>query len=376
MMKDSILALKYRPKKLIDCIGQDVAVRILTNSFKNNNLYPCYLLQGQSGSGKTTVLRILAAMENCEEGPTLEPCGKCSNCKGIFNGSHYDIKEINASQNRGIDDIRNIQEFIEIAPLNARVKYVGLDEVHMLTAEAQEAALKMLEEPPSYVRFVLATTDPQDLQETILNRCMSISFLKTTWPQLADYLKNISQLEKIEIDDSSLKIIAKMSGGSIRNGLKNLQTIWTAYPNELIDQEKTQLILGSIDNNLWFDFIENMVKINVPGCFKIIQDILSKGQEFKLILDGFQEHLRNLLVILSCNNTSGLIYLGTEEKQKYIEQTKKLSIDVVIDFISQLGVVAQNIEYNLSPQLLLEQYTISCMITIGKTQKKTENPKK
>jgi len=370
MTKDKVLALKYRPKKLTDIIGQEVAVKILTNSFKNNNLYHCYLFNGFFGSAKTTTARILAAMENCEKGPTLEPCGICSQCVSIFNGNHYDIKEINASQNRGIDDIRNLQEFVSISPLKARVKYVILDEIHQLTPDAQEASLKLFEEPPEGVRFILATTDAQELQETIHSRCMDIKFFKISWVKISEHLKNIAQLENIQINNDAIKIASKLADGSVRNSLRNLQTLWSAYPNELIDGEKAQQILGAIDNNLWFDYINNLVEGNVPACFKTIQDILGKGQSFKSILDGFQEHLRNLLVILSCNNTSGLIYLSTEEKQKYIEQIKNLSIDTVIDCISLLGIVAQNVEYNLSPQLLLEQYSIQCMIIIGKKAKK------
>jgi len=156
-------SLKYRPKKLDDVIGQEVVVQTLKNSFSSKNLHHAYILEGQFGCGKTTVARIMAAMENCESGPTLEPCGKCQNCKEIFNGSSIDIKEIDAASNRGIDDIRDLQKEINFSPINCKSKYIIIDEAHSLTGAAAEAALKMIEEPPPNVRFILCVAGDQKI---------------------------------------------------------------------------------------------------------------------------------------------------------------------------------------------------------------------
>ena len=240
-------SLKYRPKKLDDIIGQEVVVQTLKNSFTSKNLHHAYILEGNTGSGKTTIARIMAAMENCEKGLTLEPCGICQNCREIFDGSSIDVKEIDAASNRGIDDIRALQKEIHFSPINCRVKYIILDEAHSLTGVAAESALKMIEEPPSNVRFILCTTEPEALKPTIHGRCINFNFSKISWMELYNHLVNICKLESIQYDDDAIKMMAKASKGSARNSLQNLQTVAEFAGSNKIIADSVSKSLGVID---------------------------------------------------------------------------------------------------------------------------------
>jgi DNA polymerase-3 subunit gamma/tau len=275
MDNSNVLALKYRPTKLTDLIGQDSVTTTLTNAFKDKDIYTCLVFAGNFGCGKTSAARILAAMENCADGPTLEPCGHCKMCRDIFAGDSIDVREVNAASHNGIDDIRNIADFVGSGPLLARTKYVIFDEVHALSRQAVESALKVLEEPPEGVRFVLCTTDLHKLKATIQTRCMPFRFTK---------------VEKISVDDASLKIAAKLSDGSVRNSLRNLQLLKTYAGQKPITVDIAQQALGAIDDNNWFILMDAIIDRDATSGIKIIQELFSKGLDVAQILNGLTEH--------------------------------------------------------------------------------------
>lgn len=366
-MKTDVLALKYRPTKLADVIGQDSVVTAITNAFKNKDLYSCYIFAGNFGCGKTSVARILAAMENCENGPTLEPCGKCKLCKEIFAGESTDIREINAASSNGIDDIRNIANFVSSRPILARTKYVLLDEVHALSRQAVESGLKVFEEPPEGVRYVLCTTDLHKLKATIQSRCMPFKFVKVPWQIIAEHLAKIAKLENINADEAAIKIAAKLSDGSVRNSLRNLQLLSNYSDGKQITAEIAQKALGGIDDKSWFQLIDAVVAADVPVALKEIQKLLNQGQDIGHILNGLTEHLRTLMVLIGCTNAqgniniSGLLYLSDEEKKRYADQASRVSIDSVVEMISLLYEVNRGLTFNVNPQVLLETFIIKSM---------------
>ena len=357
-MNTDILALKYRPTKLADVVGQESVVTTLSNAFKDKNLYQCYVFAGAYGCGKTSTARILAAMENCESGPTSEPCGKCSMCKEIFAGESMDVREINAASANGIDDIRNIADFVSVRPLRARTKYVILDECHALTRQAVESALKVLEEPPPGVRFILCTTDLHKIKGTIQSRCMPFRFLKVNWQQIADHLRTVATAEKLKIDDAALKVAAKVSEGSVRNSLRNLQLMINYSGANEINVDIAQKALGTILDTQWFNLIDAITSKDVSAAMMIIQDTLNQGIDVEHILHGLTDHLRNLMLLTSCRKINDLTFFGQEEKQRYEHQIKNLTIDLIIEMISSLYEIHRGIAVNINPQVLLESYII------------------
>ena len=244
------LSVKYRPHTLEDVVGQDVVVQQIRNSFKNNMLHHAYVFCGPYGNGKTTMARIMAAMENCEHGPTLTPCGKCKNCKAIFAGKSIDVKEIDAASNRSIDDIKDLKNETAMATIQARTKYIILDEAHSLTPQAAEAALKLIEEPPPGVRFILATTNPEKLKDTVLSRCIMVNFKKVDWYDIYQNLEKVAKMEGVKVEEEALKIAAKGAKNSVRSSLQNLQKLIQFSDTDIITADDARLCLDFVDEQI------------------------------------------------------------------------------------------------------------------------------
>lgn len=222
-----VLARKYRPQSFEDLLGQDALVQTLTNAIKNNRLHHAYILTGIRGVGKTTTARIIAKALNCigkdgHGGPTIKPCGLCENCKAISEGRHIDILELDAASRTGVDDIREILDGVRYKPTNARYKVYIIDEVHMLSKNAFNALLKTLEEPPSHVKFIFATTEIRKVPVTVLSRCQRFDLQRLTIDTLFNHFKNIIGKEGLQAEDEALQIIAKAADGSCRDGLSLL----------------------------------------------------------------------------------------------------------------------------------------------------------
>jgi len=264
-----VLALKYRPKTFEEIIGQDAIVQTLTNSLSQNKLAHAYLFSGLRGSGKTTTARILAKAMQCVKGPTPTPCEVCENCKMANENSHIDIIEMDAASNRKIEDIREIIEHTKYKPSIGRYKIFIIDEVHMLTNEAFNALLKTLEEPPLYVKFILATTDPLKLPSTILSRVQHFRFNKIPESTIESYLQNILAKENATYEPEALRLIVKNAKGSVRDSLTVLDQA-IAYSNSNVTLDKTVEMLGVLN-----------------------PEIIS--QIFKLILNDNKKELKNLI---------------------------------------------------------------------------------
>src|SRR2546426_2485472 len=247
-MSYQVIARKWRPQTFKDLVGQEHVTGTLANAIKNDRVAHAYIFSGARGVGKTTAARILAKALNCVHGPTAEPCGECDSCKEIAAGSSLDVIEIDAASNRGIDQIRELREMVRYAPAASRRKVVILDEAHMLTDEASNALLKTLEEPPERVIFVMATTEPEKLADTIRSRSQHFHFRALTFAEIAGRLEEIGQKEKLRIEPGAMAVIARIAEGSLRDALSLLEQALAFCGDHLPHKEVRELLGGVPDD--------------------------------------------------------------------------------------------------------------------------------
>lgn len=276
-----VLARKYRPQSFEDLLGQDALVQTLTNAIKNNRLHHAYILTGIRGVGKTTTARIIAKALNCigkdgHGGPTIKPCGICENCKAISEGRHIDILELDAASRTGVDDIREILDGVRYKPTNARYKVYIIDEVHMLSKNAFNALLKTLEEPPSHVKFIFATTEIRKVPVTVLSRCQRFDLQRLTIDTLFNHFKNIIAKEGLQAEDEALQIIAKAADGSCRDGLSLLDQA-ISLSSGTVSTEVVKNMIGLADRNQTFELFEALVAGKVDEVLTNIKEQYKNG---------------------------------------------------------------------------------------------------
>ncbi|MBI2020818.1 DNA polymerase III subunit gamma/tau [Candidatus Daviesbacteria bacterium] len=294
-----IFYLKYRPKSLDDLVGQESVKKILLSSFEAGKLSHAYLLVGPRGTGKTSTARILAKMVNCEgkggSGKGKVPCNECSICLSITDGSNLDLIEIDAASNRGIEDIRSLREKIKLAPTSAKKKVYIIDEVHMLTTEAFNALLKTLEEPPSHVMFILATTDVGKIPQTIISRVQRLDFKLASLEELAEALKRIIKQEKIDIDDEAIGLIANLSHGSFRDAVKLLDQVSVA--KQKIDADLIAKTFHGTTLEEVFEILDSIANKNNQQALLSISKQIEQGVEVKTLLMVLMEEMREMMLI-------------------------------------------------------------------------------
>jgi len=371
MSIEDSLALKYRPKKLSQVIGQPIVVKAFTNAFKSHTLHHAYILAGNFGCGKTTVARIIAATENCKK-HGKDPCGECSNCKAIFEGKSLEVREMDAGSGGKVDDIRALHQSLYQYPVECAIKYVIIDEAHSLTGAAAEASLKMIEEPPKFVRFILCTTEPQAFKPTIHSRCILWGFNKVAWPELFDHLKMIAKKEELNCDEKALMIAAKASKGSVRNCLQHLQTMMNYVGNEAITVQDAREALGVIDDVLYFDLVDAILEENMVKSFLTINRLFIDGKEAKIIIDGLYEHLNNLLIARTCSNDLDKFDFTQEEIKRYAHQNGKTNGNLLLKMMSYVGQISFDIVYNLNPSHSFNKFAVES-IQIVKASKRSKN---
>ena len=287
-----VLALKYRPKKFEEIIGQDSIVKTLTNALNSGRIANAYLFSGLRGAGKTTTARIFAKALECEKGPSATPCETCENCHLANENRHIDIIEMDAASNRKIEDIRDLIEHTKYKPSIGRYKIFIIDEVHMLTNEAFNALLKTLEEPPEYVKFIMATTDPLKLPATILSRVQHFRFNKINERIIENYLQNILAKENVEYDNESIRLIVKSAGGSVRDSLTLLDQA-IAYSGGKIDIDKVVEMLGVINPEIIEKIFNAILNQDKKKIIEIVKEI--KDYDIESILDEIILYLKESL---------------------------------------------------------------------------------
>jgi len=354
-----VLYRKYRPKTFSEVIGQEHIVRTLSNAIEENMISHAYLFAGPWGSGKTTLARLFAKAINCENRKGHEPCNKCSACKEINDGRAIDLIEIDAASNRGIEEIRQLKEGAKFAPTRLKYKVFIIDESHQLSKDAANALLKILEEPPQHVIFILATTQPEKMIPTIISRCQRFDFHKLTVPQILKKLEFICKAENIDIEKEALELIAANSSGAMRDAESFLDQVITYAKTQNIKKitaNDVKDILGLIDINIISQFVDFLIQKNPAKCVEFLNKHLEKGLnpfEFAKSLIGY---LRSGLILKIDPNLDNplLENLTLEAKSKLKEQLNKIEERNLRKFL-KIFLEAQNkMKYSPIPQLPLE----------------------
>ena len=348
---------KYRPQTFHDLIGQENIVHALSNAISMNRIAHAYLLCGPRGTGKTSSARILAKSLNCKDGPTLTPCGKCPACLDIMNSIPVDVIEIDAASNRSVEDTQAILEKIQYVPVNGRYKIYVIDEVHMLSNHAFNALLKTLEEPPENVIFILATTEPHKVLDTIISRCQRFDFRRITTDDIVKRLEYISKEENINISKEALYAIAKNAQGGMRDALALLDQISVLGANKQIDVSDVNEILGKISYEKLQEIAECILEADCSKSIELIDNVYSKGNEPVQIVTNLIQYFRDVMIVKNCTDKE-LLYTLTQINEVNYEKTKeiadKFTVSEIIQIIDRLSYYATQIKETTNKYIWLE----------------------
>ncbi len=365
-----VFARKYRPKVLAELVGQQTVVRTLSNALTRSRLHHAYLFVGKFGCGKTSCSRILAASENCTVSPGLHPCGSCDLCRAVFAGAHRDVAEIDAASGAGkVEQIREIKNSSVYSPMaGAKTKYYIIDEAHRMSAPAEEALLKVLEEPPPKVRFVLCTTELQQMRGTIQSRCQLHEFKKIYWREIARHLETIVKAEDIKCDPEAVNVCARLSDGSMRNALQNLEKLIDFAGDSAITGEIAQEAFGTVDDLVFYDLVDEITRDGTPDAtraFKIINELLAVGVSANQIFEGITDCLRNILVGCSSSACADLIIISDKAKNRLREQMKNCQpkMQSLVNTIKGLVEARTAVEYGQPLDAALQMWFLESVMT-------------
>lgn len=390
-MSKSYLPLfrKYRPQSFKDLVGQENLVKALTNAIELNRIAPAYLFCGPRGTGKTSSARIFAKSLNCINGPTVNPCQECPSCVDITNATGVDVIEIDAATNRGVEGAEDLIAQVHYAPVRGKYKIFIIDEVHMLSATAFNALLKTFEEPPENVIFILATTEPHKVLETIVSRCQRFDFRRITVDDIAKRLREISNIENIKITDDALFAIAKNVSGGLRDSLALLDQVSILGTQEEITKDIIDELLGKVTFDRLTKLLDLVLEGNIEESLKLIDDIYLKGSEPRNLCENFMEFLRNVIIILNSSNPHDIVKFSTLAKEdidsvlekKYDKELCAKILDVVIEYYKEVKfatnpylwvelMIIQASRAKSAPQVIVQQPQVK--VQVQKIEQKTQ----
>ena len=352
-MTYQVIARKWRPQTFADLVGQEHVTETLANAIKKDRVAHAYIFSGARGVGKTTAARILAKALNCVNGPTAEPCGVCDSCKEIAAGSSLDVIEIDAASNRGIDQIRELREMVRYAPAASRSKVVILDEAHMLTGEASNALLKTLEEPPDRVIFVMATTQPEDLEDTIRSRSQHFHFRALTFNEITDRLKYIASKENLKIEDGALAVIARMAEGSMRDALSLLEQA-RAYCGDDIKDRAVRDLLGVVPEDALNELVQAIAEQSAERALGLVHRFQKEGRNLQHFCREAIRHMRNLLIARVCGADSDLLAATPDQRPGLAKAAALFSEEDLTRYFQILLQTDDSLRRAMDPRVHLE----------------------
>lgn len=345
---------KFRPAEFGDVKGQEHIVTTLKNQIKAERIGHAYLFCGTRGTGKTTVAKIFAKAVNCEQPIDGNPCGECAACRSIAAGTSMNVIEIDAASNNGVDNIREIRDEVAYSPTEGRYKVYIIDEVHMLSIGAFNALLKTLEEPPSYVIFILATTEAHKIPVTILSRCQRYDFRRISAETITARLKELTQAEGVSAEEKALRYVAKAADGSMRDALSLLDQCIAFYLNQDLTYDHVLDVLGAVDTEVYSALLRRTLKQDIIGVMEQIEDLVLQGRELGQFVTDFTWYLRNLLLLKSSDHMEDVLDVSTENLMQLREEAQMIETDTLMRYIRIFSELGGQIRYASQKRVLVE----------------------
>ena len=344
---------EWRPKNFKEVVGQSHITTTLKNQIQNDTIAHAYLFCGTRGTGKTSTAKIFARAVNCIDSVNEEPCNECEVCKDILNDNIMDVIEIDAASNNSVDDVREIRENVKYTPAKCKYKVYIIDEVHMLSQGAFNALLKTLEEPPSYVIFILATTEPHKIPATILSRCQRFDFKRVTVQDMSSRMKEICEDVNIEVDERALNLIARNSQGALRDALSILDQCMS-FSDDKIEYKDVVDLLGTVNIEQLFEMAEYVIKEYTKKWLEILNEFVIWGKDIKNLIDDLIDHFRNLMICKVSTELDEIISLPEETIEQLKAQSNLIETNDIIRILNILSETQDNIKSSSNPRVLAE----------------------
>src|SRR5829696_591262 len=353
MAESASLYRRHRPQSFAEVVGQEHIVRTLSNAVEKGRVHHAYLFVGSRGTGKISMAKILARSLNCVNGPTLTPCGECEPCQTIAAGTSLDVIEMDAASNRSVDDIRELRDRVGFAPAAGRWKVYILDEAHMLTKEAWNAFLKTLEEPPPNTVFVLATTEPQKVMATIVDRCQRFDFQRPSLEQISEVARRVATAEKIQIDDGAVALISRSASGSFRDALGTLDQL-VSFGGETVTTDEVVELLGAADAELLFDTTDALANEDAKAALESVERLARSGRDPGQFARDLIAHLRQLLVARATGEVPDSFTVTVAQPERLAGQAKAIDDAKLMGAIDALSNAVGGMREGDDPRLTLE----------------------
>lgn len=353
-MSYTALYRKWRPTSFEEVRGQDHIVKTLKNQINSGRIGHAYLFCGTRGTGKTSIAKIFARAVNCEHPVDGSPCGECSMCRQIAEGASLNVVEIDAASNNGVENIRDIREQVQYPPTDGRYRVYIIDEVHMLSIGAFNALLKTLEEPPSYVIFILATTEVHKIPITILSRCQRYDFKRISIDTIAGRLAELTQAEQIDVDDRALRYAARAADGSMRDALSLLDQCVAFHFGEKLTYDNVLEVLGAVDNRVFSKLFQAVLASDTKACIREIEEMIIQGRDLSQLVNDFVWYMRNLLIAKTTDEPGDMLDMSEENLAVLKEEAAGVDTETLMRYIRIFSELSGQLRYASQKRILVE----------------------
>lgn len=353
-MSYTALYRKWRPTSFEEVRGQDHIVKTLKNQINSGRIGHAYLFCGTRGTGKTSIAKIFARAVNCEHPVDGSPCGECSMCRQIAEGASLNVVEIDAASNNGVENIRDIREQVQYPPTDGRYRVYIIDEVHMLSIGAFNALLKTLEEPPSYVIFILATTEVHKIPITILSRCQRYDFKRISIDTIAGRLAELTQAEQIDVDDRALRYVARAADGSMRDALSLLDQCVAFHFGEKLTYDNVLEVLGAVDNRVFGKLFQAVLASDTKACIREIEEMIIQGRDLSQLVNDFVWYMRNLLIAKTTDEPGDMLDMSEENLAVLKEEAAGVDAETLMRYIRIFSELSGQLRYASQKRILVE----------------------
>ncbi|MCD7716130.1 MAG: DNA polymerase III subunit gamma/tau [Lachnospiraceae bacterium] len=357
-MSYTALYRKFRPATFDEVKGQDHIVKTLRNQIRADRMGHAYLFCGTRGTGKTSVAKIFAKAVNCEHPVDGNPCGECASCRAIAVGTAMNVIEIDAASNNGVDDVRQIREEVSYSPTEGRFKVYIIDEVHMLSNAAFNALLKTLEEPPSYVIFILATTEAQKIPITILSRCQRYDFRRISQETILARLQELMAEEQVDAEEKALRYVARKGDGSLRDSLSLLDQCIAFYMGETLTYDRVLEVLGAVDTDVYSDLLRKILRGDLAGAIRTLEQLIMQGSDLTQFVNDFTWYMRNLMLMKASDDMEEVLDVSAENLAQLREESAMIRSDTLMRYIRIFSELANSLRNSTNKRVQVEMALI------------------